>query len=308
MKDDRKHTADSPMDPTPRPRRDIVVPAADGLLLRGTLFRPAKHPEEIRGVITIHPNAGITGDAYADMARHLADKGYAVVTYANRGTGRSGLEADTRNEDIRMSDWITLDVPGVLEWARETFPGLPAYAIGHGVGGHGVLWAGSEGTVDAAVLVGCGQRNIGNVPGWLNKAKTFALFTVICPVTATLFGRIPRQPLGFVEEPPVGVVRQWASWTRRRDYFFGDPEFDFGARYARANGRYLLVRVPGDAWCAAEGTDTLVKRLYAAEVEQRQLTPASGAALGHRGLAHAGNEATWDELLTWLAGDAAAAE
>ena len=292
-----------PMDKSPKPRRNIILPArGDGMLLRGTLFRPEADPENIRGVITIHGATGRSEKSYEPMARRFTERGYAVVTYCYRGLERSGLESDTRNDVMAMTDWITQDAPGAMEWAREHFPDVPVYALGHGAGGHGVLWSGSEGLYDAAVLVGVGTRGLRAITGLANRVKLFTLLTIVCPVTAETMGRIPRQPFGFEVEPPVGVVRQWARWARHRDYFFGDSEYDFAARFARANGRYLSVRILDDQWCNQRGSDEITDRMFGAEVEKRVLEPGDGS-IGHAGILAAGNEESWDGFVDWFEED-----
>ncbi|WP_448851838.1 alpha/beta hydrolase family protein [Corynebacterium sp. 335C] len=303
--DDVRGTArpvNDPMDRSPRPRRSVILPArGDGLLLRGTLWRPEENPADVRGVITIHGGTGRSEKTYEPMAKRFTERGYAVVTYCYRGMERSGLESDRRNDTMSMTDWITQDAPGVMEWAREHFPDVPAYALGHGTGGHGVIWAGSEGLYDGAVLLGVGTRGLRAISGLANRAKLFSLLTVVCPVTAETMGRIPRQPFGFEVEPPVGVVRQWARWARNRDYFFGDSEHDFAARYARANGRYLSVRILDDEWCNQRGSDEITDRMFGASVEKRVLEPGDGE-LGHAGVLAAGNEALFDGFVDWFEG------
>lgn len=294
------------MDMTPRPKREIIIPSAgDGMLLRGTLYRPEEDPGDVRGVITIHGSTGRSEKSYELMARHLANRGYAVITYCRRGMERSGMKSDTRNQDITAMDWISDDAPGILEWAREHFPGQPAYAIGHGIGGLGVLYSGAEGLYDGAVLLGVGTRGLRAVDGILNKAKLFGLLTFVCPVTAETMDHIPTGPFGFEVEPPVGVVRQWARWARRRDYFFGDKDRDFDAAFACANSRYLSVRFDGDEWCNEAGADEITDRLFSAEVEKLVVSKESvpgpaGEGPGHNGILAGGNEPSWNRFADWL--------
>ncbi|HHU45700.1 MAG TPA: esterase [Actinomycetales bacterium] len=295
------YSENSPQVTEHRPRRDVVVPAADGYLLRGTVFRPQEDPANVKGVVTVHAGTGVPEGFYHRFAEHVANKGYAVLTYCYRGTGRSGLDMDLRNEDIRMSDWITQDTVGVIAWAKEEFAGLPHYAVGHAVGGHGIAYAGPEGTFDAAALVNVRGMRIAKVPSLFGKIRAFALFNIIGPVSATLTGHIPASGWQLTSEPPIGVMRQWAKWARKRDYFFSDPEFDFDARFARATQPFLSIRIPDDYWTEESSADLITDRLSgASSVEKRLARPARGQGVGYGGYFRRGHEKEWDEMLEWL--------
>lgn len=290
-----------PQESAPRPRRDVIIPADDGLLLRGTVFRPQDDPGAIRGVITVHGGTGVPEGFYHRFAEYVANKGFAVVTYSYRGTGRSGLKSDTENDGIRMSDWITQDVRGVIAWAHDEFDGVGHYAVGHAVGGHGIAYAGPEGTFDAAALINCRGIRIAKVPSLVGKIRAFTLFNIIGPISATLTGHIPASGWKMKSEPPLGVMRQWAAWARKKDYFFSDPEFDFGARFARATQPFLNIRIPDDYWSEESSADLITDRLTgSAGVEKRDARPARGQGVGYGGYFRRGHEKEWDELIAWF--------
>lgn len=80
------------------PRADVWIPAHDGVLLRGWLFRPSL-PEGIRAPVIIQstPYHGLTDPddpAMLERAsfpiRLFVEKGYAALTVSVRGTGTSG--------------------------------------------------------------------------------------------------------------------------------------------------------------------------------------------------------------------------
>ena len=187
-----RFSAKSPKLPEPCPRQDIIIPANDRVLLRGTMFRPKENPENIsNGIITVHSGTGVPQGFYHRFAETVAEKGYGVITYDYRGIGQSALKTDQNNEDIRMSDWITKDIPGVIEWAKETYPDVPHFAVGHAVGGHGIVYAGSEGTYDAAALVNCRGMRISKVPSVAGKARAFFIFNILGPISGFITGHIP---------------------------------------------------------------------------------------------------------------------
>ncbi len=295
------YSANSPQLPDPRPRQDVVVTAKDGVFLRGTMFRPQDNPEEIKGVITVHGGTGIPEGFYHRFAEYVANKGYAVITYDYRGCGRSGLKKDVDNDDLRMSDWIVKDVPGVVDWASEAFPDKAHYAVGHAVGGHGLLYAGPEGSYDAAALINCRGLRISKVPSLLGKIRAFALFNVVGPISGALTGHVPAWAWNLKFEPPVGVMRQWAKWARKKEYFFDDSEFDFATRFSRAPQPFLSVRIPDDYWTDESSNDLITDRLTsAAKIEKRAAQPARGEGVGYGGYFRKGHEKEWDQAVEWL--------
>lgn len=300
-KNNTRFSAKSPRLPEPRARQDVIIPAKDGVLLRGTLFRPQENPSEVKGVITVHSGTGVPQGFYHRFAETVANKGYAVVTYDYRGIAKSAMKMDFKNEEIRMSDWIVKDVPGVIEWASDSFEGLPHLAVGHAVGGHGIAYAGSEGTYDAAALINCRGMRITKVPSLLGKLRAFFGFNVIGPISGALTGHIPASVWKLSIEPPVGVMRQWARWARSQDYFFSDSEFDFAARFSRATQPFLSIRIPDDYWTEESSADLITDKLVqAVTVEKRQAQPGRGTGVGYGGYFRNGHEKEWDELLEWF--------
>lgn len=296
------YSANSPKLPDPCPRQDIIVSANDGVLLRGTMFRPKENPENIpNGIITVHSGTGVPQGFYHRFAETVAEAGYGVITYDYRGIGQSSLKSDLKNEDIRMSDWITKDVPGVLEWAKEEFPDLPHFAVGHAVGGHGIIYAGAEGTYDAAALVNCRGMRISKVPSIAGKARAFFIFNILGPISGFITGRIPASAWKLATEPPNGVMRQWARWARKQGYFFDDSEFDFANRFSHAPQPFLSIRIPDDYWTEESSADLITNVMSAAaKIEKRQAQPARGKGVGYGGYFRSGHEKEWDELLEWF--------
>ena len=297
-----RFSAKSPKLPEPCPRQDIISPANDRVLLRGTMFRPKENPENIpNGIITVHSGTGVPQGFYHRFAETVAEKGYGVITYDYRGIGQSALKTDQNNEDIRMSDWITKDIPGVIEWAKETYPDVPHFAVGHAVGGHGIAYAGSEGTYDAAALVNCRGMRISKVPSVAGKVRAFFIFNILGPISGFITGHIPASAWRLAVEPPNGVMRQWARWARKEGYFFDDSEFDFANRFSKAPQPFLSIRVPDDYWTEESSADLITNVMSSAEkIEKRQAQPAGGKGVGYGGYFRSGHEKEWDELLDWF--------
>lgn len=101
--------------------------ARDGLKLRAFHF-PIERPQGL--AVFLH---GLCEHAsrYADVARHLNDHGWAVVSYDHRGHGQSEGARGTLQSD----DDFLHDLAVVLDATEAVYPQLPRVLIGASMGG-----------------------------------------------------------------------------------------------------------------------------------------------------------------------------
>ncbi len=99
---------DEQMEIMPKPAEEIVVEAADGLQLVGTLY-PGLAPEPTPGVILLHMNGGNRFD-WEDFAHKLVELGYTALAVDMRGHGETGDQRDwvqTEDDLNRIYDYFT---------------------------------------------------------------------------------------------------------------------------------------------------------------------------------------------------------
>src|SRR5262245_21554007 len=90
--------------------RVTVFPARDGVSLGGTWFIPVSaNPVQ---VVVVAGGAGVRAHSYRHLARHLALRGAAVLTFDYRGVGGS-RSGDLRTLVARTEEWIS-DVDAAL--------------------------------------------------------------------------------------------------------------------------------------------------------------------------------------------------
>lgn len=124
----------------------ILITAKD--TVQATVYAPAVAP---KAVLVVHSATATPQGFYRAFAQHAAANGLVAITYDYRGTGRSG--PPKQNSRFKMRDWIQQDAPAVAHWAKDRYPDLPHYAIGHSLGGHAlVLGFGTE-HLDAAAII-----------------------------------------------------------------------------------------------------------------------------------------------------------
>ena len=111
--------------------KTIKIRCSDNYELTGTLFTPSG---QIRAVAMIAPATGIKRKFYKSFSTYLAENGYAVITYDNRGIGDS-LHGKIKDSNASLQQWGELDMPAVLDDLKNRFPGLKYHLIGHSAGG-----------------------------------------------------------------------------------------------------------------------------------------------------------------------------
>ncbi|KAF9433953.1 hypothetical protein BGZ76_008763 [Entomortierella beljakovae] len=270
---------------TPQP---IVLTALDGFLLSGTLFLPSgpivttkpsvdtssddlsanalyNDQEKILTRVAIISSATATiQDFYYKFATYLSrELGMVVITYDNRGVGRSmpnneelvslkailgdsfppksptfdqeessskGQSKNTKNPligfEATLVDWAMKDLPGVFNYVLTHLPHNPTVFVGHSVGGH-ILPA-----IDAYYT-----RNLERVlfisvtsAYWRTMNSplfVYWFFYIASPIVNSRYGFYPGKTLwGSMEDLPKGCLETWAYWGSFKNYMLGgNPEW-----------------------------------------------------------------------------------
>ena len=194
-------------------KQDISICCADAVSLRATLYQPAVLT---KGAIMIAPATGIKRQFYTHFASALAQKGFGVLTFDNRGIGDS-LVGDIARSSADLVQWGEYDMPAVLEQLKTSFPSTSYYLIGHSAGGQliGLMYNCAD--LSAVFNVAASSGSLRNITGffWL-KARFF--MSILIPVANFLLGYTPAQWVGMGEPLPRGVARQWATWCSGSGY------------------------------------------------------------------------------------------
>lgn len=149
--------------------------AADGV----PLYHAAWIADDARAVLLVSHGHGEHGGRYAELARHLAERGVTVHAIDHRGHGRSG---GPRGHVDRFGDYVR----DLEDWRRAVMAGhpphLPVFLLGHSLGGLIAIRhlqthpeAGFAGAVLSAPLLGIAVK----APAW--KVRLSGLFSRILP-------------------------------------------------------------------------------------------------------------------------------
>ncbi|HLM67634.1 MAG TPA: lysophospholipase, partial [Longimicrobium sp.] len=160
--------------------------AGDGIRLHHASWIPDGAP---RAVVLVSHGHGEHGGRYAELARHLAERGMTVHAVDHRGHGRSG---GPRGHVDRFGDYVR----DLETWRRavtaEVPPATPVFLLGHSLGGLIAIRhlqahpeAGFRGAVLSAPLLGIAVK----APRWKVALSGF-------------FSRwVPRLPFSNVLDP-----------------------------------------------------------------------------------------------------------
>jgi predicted alpha/beta hydrolase len=88
-----------------------TIKCSDSVELVATIYEPTI---TVKGAVMMAPATGIKRQFYANFANYLANNGYGVITFDNRGIGGSSTGPVTQNA-ASLQCWGEKDMPAVLE-------------------------------------------------------------------------------------------------------------------------------------------------------------------------------------------------
>lgn len=275
---------------------DVEIPTQHGQPLIGSVIDTPNSGT----AIVVHPATAVSQGLYRAFAEHLADQGFSVLIYDYSGCGETARTGDDRRKDIPMTTWMLNDIPTANDFARQRWSEQQLLAVGHSVGSHGQIAVQRDSPVDALAMVASHAGITALIPDLKEKARVWAFFNIIVPITSRIAGRVPVQELGMGKPIPVGSLTQWAKWSRQRNYFFDDQDFDFADRYAAAKLPVQSTCFTDDLWATREATSVLTERMASADIVEQDVSPAPGDKLGHMDFFRSRNENYWHLVSDWL--------
>lgn len=283
----------------------VAFRAADGYTLRGHVWA---HGTGVRPVVIVNPATSVLSRYYARFAAWLHAAGMDVLTYDYRGIGGS-RPPRLRGFEAGWIDWGRLDFEAALEYAAGRFPGQPLQVVGHSVGGFVIGMAASAHRLSRIVTVGAqhaywrdyaARRRLGMLLRW----------HVAMPALTALLGYFPGRRLGWLEDTPRGVVRDWTAscaryddiWRRGRHALPESELAELRARFAAVTAPMLALSVDDDPFGTVAAVGRLLDCYGGAQRTHLHLDPrAIGAAVGHFAFFHDRFAPTlWPIALAWL--------
>lgn len=290
------------MEPTQVQERAVSFTSIGDMSLTGTWFIPAATAEPAIAVI-VAGGAGVLAHSYRHLARHLALRGAAVLTFDYRGVGQS-QRGDLRQLVARTEEW-SADVDAALEHARRAFPDAELTAVAHSVGTSLLGAAPLASQLIRAVLMGPHTAYWGDyLPGWRWPMKL--MWHVLMPMITNAVGYFPGKALHLGEDIPRGIALDWAN--RRRPDVLCDDEAErrFAAalqRYHEVTAHTLALTISDDAFATALAAQRLLSYYPKVKATHEVVEPKvlGFPRLGHFGfIRKTSGPYFWDKAAHWL--------
>jgi predicted alpha/beta hydrolase len=281
--------------------QELSVPADDGYALAATLYDPATRPAAETPLVIVAPGAAILRRFYARFAAYLAERGATVLTFDYRAIGdsrRGSLVGST----VRMRDWGTLDVSGVLAWAARSYPGRPIHWVGHSMGGFATGLAHNNHLIAR-------QLNVATLSGYWGrmavpeKYRVRLLMGTLGPLVVWAKGYFPGVLMGG-EDMPGPAYLEWTGWCMTPGFLFDDATLPERSNFARLTAPLRAIQIADDPW----GTQAAVAHMtehYTAS-RDRSIGRVMPAEVGVVKIGHFGffrpdlREKLWRPAADWL--------
>lgn len=276
---------------------DFIRPASDGYPLSMRLTAP----NAPTSAVLISSGTGFPKGFYNRVARRLAERGAAVLTYDYRGI------AGSRPEDLaamRMDypDWGRFDMSAAVEALKGAAPDLPILHLAHSVGGHFVGFMPDPRAIARHAFVSVGTGYWGGHHRSYNPAELF-FWHGFGPWSLARHGYVRGGGLWAGTDLPRGVFETWKRWCLSPAYF-RDELKDRLQPHA-----FDVVTAPIRSWIFPDdpiATPRTARDLLGvypnapSEITVRRPSEFGIRRIGHEGAFRAGMEPLWDVIHDWL--------
>jgi predicted alpha/beta hydrolase len=192
-----------------------TIKCSDSVELAATIYEPTI-TITVKGAVMMAPATGIKRQFYANFAHYLANNGYGVITFDNRGIGGSSTGPVTQNA-ASLQCWGEKDMPAVLEYLQQTFPQTKYHLVGHSAGGQLIGLMHNAMDISSMFNFACSSGQLTNMKlSYLVQAHFFMNFFI--PLSNAMFGHTKSQWLGMGEPLPKSVAKQWQQWCNGQGY------------------------------------------------------------------------------------------
>ena len=277
--------------------------AADGYVLGGFTWRHTS-PDAQRPVVIINAATSVRCRHYSRFAAYLFANGFDVITYDYRGIGES-RQASIKGLNASWTDWGALDFEAMLKRAQREFPGQPIDVLGHSFGGCAAGLAESGRVIRRLVTVGAQfayWRDYAPEHRW----RMFGKWHLLMPLMTLFCGYFPGKRLGWLEDTPTGVVRDWSTPAAR---FEGRPSGRALMKktgtlpFANVRAQTLAISISDDPYGTIAAIERLLGYFSNAAKTHLRIEPQDigEQQVGHFAFFRSAYQATlWPIALTWL--------
>lgn len=291
----------------------ISLTAPDGYLLGGQAWIHSGAGNNAP-VVIINCATAVLCRYYSRFAHYLHDSGFNVLTYDYRGIGlsRQGSISGLRAGWLQ---WGELDFEAMLQFAEKSFPQSALYVVGHSVGGVLIGLAPSSHRIAKALTVGAQHAY------WPDYLRSHRLgmhlrWHLFMPLLTRVLGYFPGKRLGWLEDVPTGVVRDWVCPHEQfvDTYRYGkgsvrltEPELEaLRQRFANVGAPIMALSFTDDPYGTVPAIERLLDNFSGSRRAHLRIDPAEIGVdkIGHFAYFHTNfRESLWPLASQWLCDD-----
>ncbi|WLH35980.1 alpha/beta fold hydrolase [Pseudomonas sp. FP2196] len=277
--------------------------AADGFVLGGFTWRHAL-PDVQRPAVIINAATSVRCRHYSRFAAYLFANGFDVITYDYRGIGES-RPGSMKGLHASWTDWGALDFEAMLKRAQREFPGQPIDVVGHSFGGCAAGLGESGKVIRRLVTVGAQfayWRDYAPEQRW----RMFGKWHVLMPLLTLICGYFPGKRLGWLEDTPAGVVRDWSTPAPRYERRPSGRAIQAKTGrlpFANVRAKILAISISDDPYGTIPAIERLLNYFSNASKTHLRIEPQDigEQQVGHFAFFRSAYQATlWPIALTWL--------
>lgn len=289
---------------------EVTFETDDGFPLRGRFWNThCEQNSSHKPVVIINPATSVRARYYARFAEFLQLNGFDVFTYDYRGIGES-RPVSLRDFQAGWIDWGRHDFEAALELVTTHKQGQPIYVVAHSVGGFLIGLAASCHRIERIFTIGA-QYAYWRDYAPQHRMRMIMKWHVVMPLLTKIFGYFPGKLLGWLEDTPQGVVRDWTApypdfedtW---RHSSFRVPEMELSElveRFASVKGATLAVSFSDDEFGTIPAIQRLLRYYRNSPKTHLHIEPKDidQVSIGHFSFFHSRFEnSLWHLSLHWL--------
>jgi len=272
--------------------------AADGERLSGHFFEAS----QCKGAVLLAGATGVKQQFYFKFCQWLNSCGYSVLTFDYRGIGES-LNQPIKECKARKQDWGELDMPAALDWISLKVAGAPVHLIGHSAGGQLAGLLPNYAKLSSIVQVASSTGFVGKI-SMPDRILAFTLLAIYGPICAKIFGYVPVKLLGWGEDLPSGIARQWSQWCLSPGYVangFGKEIKEH--HFNEISQPILAISATDDAIATQPNVDAVLSLYPHAKIKQLRLNPSDYGLkqIGHVDFFRSKSHSLWPLVSEWFA-------
>ena len=251
-------------------------------------------------MVIINAATSVRCQYYSRFAEYLFSHGLDVMLFDYRGIGAS-RSGSLRGFAATWSDWGMLDAQALLKRAQREYPGQPIDVVGHSFGGCAAGLAASGQAIRHLVTVGAQfahWRDYAPAQRWQMLAKWHG----VMPLLTRICGYFPGKRLGWLEDTPADMVRDWGALSTRYEQLPSARNIA-ALPFSSVTAKTLAISFSDDPFGTVPAIERLLGYFSASSRTHLRIQPQDidETAIGHFAFFHSRfQDSLWPIALQWL--------